>query len=79
MILPVVDLFKATGITAMLCGLLRANTNRAAADANISFVMDSRRGCVRPMTAPEGPGSAAHALPRKRARLARRGAPCDQT
>jgi hypothetical protein len=80
MILPVVDVFKAKGIAAMVCSLLHANTQRATADANISSLMDSRRGfrCVRSMTARTRPGSAAHALPVNRARRARRGVPREQ-
>jgi hypothetical protein len=78
MILPVVDLFKAKGITAMFCGPLHANTKSAPADANTSALMDGRRGfrCVRSMTAPTG--SAAHALPMERAQPAPRGAPREQ-
>jgi hypothetical protein len=81
MILPVVDLYKAKGITAMLCGrLLHANAKSAAADADISSRRDSWRGfcCVRSMTAAKGPGSAAHALPMKRAQRIRRGVPRKQ-
>jgi hypothetical protein len=56
MILPVIDLFKAKGITAMLCALLRANRKRATADANISSPMEGRRHFrrVRSMTARKG-------------------------
>jgi hypothetical protein len=81
MILPVVDLYKAKGITAMLCGrLLRANARSETADADISSRMDSRRGfcCVRSMTAAKGPGSAARALPMKRAERTGRGVPRKQ-
>jgi hypothetical protein len=77
MILPVVDLFKAKGIAAMVCSLRHANSQRATADANILSLTVSRRGfrCARSMTARTRPGSAGHALPVKRAR---RGAPREQ-
>ena len=66
-ILPVVDLIKVKGITAMFCGLLHGDAKSAITDANISSLIDSRRGfrCVRSMPAANGPGSAAHALPMK--------------
>jgi len=78
MILPVVDLFKAEGITAMFCDPPHANTKSAPAHASISSLMDGRRGFrrVRSMTAPTG--SAAHALPMERAQPAPRGAPREQ-
>jgi hypothetical protein len=80
MILPVVDLYKAKGITAMLCARLHANAKSATADADISSLTDSRRGFrwARSMTAAKGPGSAAHTLPIKRAQRARRGVPREQ-
>jgi hypothetical protein len=70
MILPVVGLYKAKGITAMLCAQRHANTKCAIAGVNVSSLLGSRRGFrrVRLMTAPKGPGVAAHALPIKRAR-----------
>jgi hypothetical protein len=78
--LPVVELYKAKGITAMLCGRLHANAKSATADADISSLTDLRRGfrCARSMTAARGPGSAAHALPMTRAQRARRGVPREQ-
>jgi hypothetical protein len=80
MILPVVGLYKAKGITAMLCGRLHANTKSAIAHANVEYLLDSRRGfrCERSMTGPKRPGSVAHALAMNRARRARRGAPREQ-
>jgi len=79
MILPVVDLYKAKGVTAMLRGL-HGNTQSVTADANISSLIDSPRGCscVSAIADPRGPRSAAHALPKKQAPRARRGAPREQ-
>jgi hypothetical protein len=77
MILRVVDFYKAKGLTAMSCGRLHAKVKSVTADADISSLMDSRGGsrCARSMTAAQGPGSAAHALPMKRAQRVPRGVP----
>jgi hypothetical protein len=80
MILPVVDLYKAKGVTAMLRARLHANSQSVAAHANISSRMDSPRGfrCMSAIADPRGPRSAAHALPMKQAPRVRRGAPREQ-